>query len=360
MRLRVRVLDRLVVRRFLRLFIIFIVAAPLLFILGDATENLDRYLERGIAFDQVVISYVYAFPQFIFWSFPIAALLATVFTIHPMTVRNEIMAAKAGGISFHRLIFPLILLGVLLTGVGLVLADVAPRANQAAAELRGDRQRLQGWRSNFVYITDRGDALKARRLSVEEGRIYDPVLQWLPRENEGPSRHTLANEARWSPEEGWVFRDGYTREVYPDGREVTFRFDRMAVPRFTERPQDLLQVLRDEDEMTYEELERFADRLLRSGGDVGRTLTKKEQRLAIPVATLVIILFGAPLATSSKRGGAAFGVGVSLATTILYLMLFRLSGAMGYAGTLEPWTAAWLPNGVFLLAGLTLLSRVRT
>jgi len=360
-RLRIRVLDRLVCRRFLRLFTIFIVAAPMLFILGDATENLDRYLDRGISFDQVVVSYIYGFPQFVFWSFPIAALLATVFTIHPMTTHREVMAAKAGGISFHRFIMPLIVLGFILTGVGLVLADLAPRANQTAAELRGDRLRLQGWRSNFVYITDQGEALKARRLTVEDGRIHDLVFQWLPRAGEEASvRHTLAEEARWSEEEGWVFQNGFTREIHPDGREMAYRFDRLMMKSFTERPEDLLQVLRDEDEMTYEELDRFAERLLRSGGDVGRTLTKKEQRLAIPVATLVIILFGAPLATSSKRGGAAFGVGLSLATTILYLMLFRLSGAMGYAGTLDPWVAAWLPNGIFLVGGLVLLSRVRT
>lgn len=358
--MRIRVLDRLICQRFLRLFLIFIVGAPLLFILGDATENLDRYLDRGIAFNDVAISYAYQFPQFVFWSFPIAALLATVFTIHPMTTHKEVMAAKAGGISFHRMILPLILIGLALTAVGFALADWAPRANQTAAELRGDRARLQGWRSNFVYITDHGEALKARRLTVEDGRMHELVFQWLPREDGTPSRHTMAEDASWSEEEGWVFRNGFTREIHPDGKEVAYRFDRMAVPTFSERPEELLQVLRDEDEMTYEELGRFADRLLRSGVDVGRTLTKREQRLAIPVATLVIILFGAPLATSSKRGGAAFGVGLSLATTILYLMLFRLSGAMGYAGTLEPWMAAWLPNGIFLVGGLFLLSRVRT
>lgn len=358
--MRLRVLDRLLCQRFLRLFLVFIIGAPLLFILGDATENLDRYLDRGIAFNDVVISYAYQFPQFVFWSFPIAALLATVFTIHPMTTHREVMAAKAGGISFHRLIMPLILLGVLLTGAGFLLADWAPRANQTAAELRGDRARLQGWRSNFVYITDAGAALKARRLTVEDGRMYEPVYQWLPRNDGDASRHIQAEEARWTQEAGWVFSDGFAREIHPDGREVAYRFDRMALPAFEERPDQLLQVLRDEDEMTYEELGQFADRLLRGGGDVGRTLTKREQRLAIPVAALVIILFGAPLATSSKRGGTAFGVGLSLATTILYLMLFRLFGAMGYAGTLAPGTAAWLPNGIFLVAGLFLLSRVRT
>jgi lipopolysaccharide export system permease protein len=112
--------------------------------------------------------------------------------------------------------------------------------------------------------------------------------------------------------------------------------------------------------MTYQELTNFGRRLQRSGGDVGRTLTKRAQRTAIPAAAFVIILFGAPLATSSKRGGAAFGIGLSLVTTILYIMLFRVSGALGSTGALDPLVAAWLPNALFLAAGLVLMQRVRT
>ena len=91
-----RILDRLVVVTFLRLFLVFLFGAPLLFILADATENLDRYLAQGVTLRDAAVSYAYQYPQFFFWSFPIAALLAAVFTIHPMTVHREVMAAKAG------------------------------------------------------------------------------------------------------------------------------------------------------------------------------------------------------------------------------------------------------------------------
>ena len=42
-----RLLDRLVLGTFLRLFVISLLATPPLFVLGDVTENLDRYLDRG-------------------------------------------------------------------------------------------------------------------------------------------------------------------------------------------------------------------------------------------------------------------------------------------------------------------------
>ncbi len=356
-----RILDRYLLKNFFRLFTIFMLGAPLLFILGDATENLDRYLDRGITFPQVAVSYLYQFPHFMAWSFPVAALLATVFTIHPMTNHREVMAAKAGGVSFHRLVAPLFVAGFLLTLAGLALTELAPRANQMAAELRGERERRVGWRSNFVYLTDGGEALSARRLTLEDGRMVGVLLESFSRNGTDPVHHTVAEEAHWEAGTGWVLREGYTRQIFPDGREVSFRFSRYARPDITEGPADLVEGRAiDPDEMTYAELGRFGERLERSGASVGRTLTKREQRLAIPVATLVIILFGAPLATSSRRGGTAFGVGLSLLTTILYLVMLRVTGSLGYAEILDPRMAAWIPNMVFAVAGGFFLVRVRT
>ena len=356
----VRILDRFVATTFLRLFLLFVLGAPLLFILGDVTEKLDSYMDRGLPLGQVLIAYAFQYPQFVFWSFPIAALLAAVFTIQPMTVHREVMAAKAGGISFHRLVLPLFLLGLLFTGVGLVLSELVPHTNTRSAELRGDRSVRQAWLSNFVYITDAGESLSARRLTVSDGRMVGVVVLREGDGRDGSLTHISAREAEWTEESGWNLRDGYLRELDAAGEERTERFEILAYERLSERPEDLVDTVRDEDEMTRVQLATLADRVIRSGGDPGRLQVKREQRLAIPVATLVIILFGAPLATSSKRGGAAFGIGLSLATTILYLVLFRVSGALGYAGLLDPWIAAWLPNLLFLGGGVILMARVRT
>lgn len=112
--------------------------------------------------------------------------------------------------------------------------------------------------------------------------------------------------------------------------------------------------------MTYDELTRQAEAVFRSGGNPRGLLVKRDQQIAIPVATLIIILFGAPLATTVKRGGAAVGVGASLGSTILYMVLLRVFAAIGTAGALPPIWAAWIPNIIFLGAAVFLLARVRT
>ncbi len=356
----IRILDRLIAGTFLRIFALFILGAPLLFVVGNIVENIDRYFDRGLTAKEVAWAYVYQLPEFVSWSFPIAALTAAVFTIHSMTQHREVMAAKAGGISFHRLMVPLIVLGVALTGAGLLLNEAVPLAKRRSGQLLRSEDPGRQWRSDFVFKGDDERTLTVRRLNVEPASMREVVME-IPRRPSGRSaEHVSAREVPFNTVHGWTFKDGYLRLLPEEGAALTFYFDSLRARGFGEHPNNLLERARDEDEMTAAELDRMAANISRSGGNPSKLLVKKEQRKAIAVATLVIVLFGGPLATSSRRGGAAYGIGVALGSTILYMLLFRLAGAAGRTGALSPLLSAWLPNVMFLVCALALLKRVRT
>lgn len=355
----IRILDKLVFWTFTRLFLLVLVAAQPLFIIGDVAEELDDFIDRGVEMGDVVISYVYMMPLFIQWTFPIAALLATVFTVHNMTAHREVVAAKAGGISFHRLYLPLLIAGFIFTGVALGLAELVPRTNRIAAQIQRAETPGRSWRSDFVYRSEQGVTWQVDRLTAADGRMTGLILERPPTENER-AVHVSADAASYADGEGWMLAQGYLRQLDADGVVTTVEFDRLSVPGLEERPEELLEVPPEPDEMTYAEIDRFADIIQRTGGDANELLVKKEQKIAIPVMTLVIILFGAPLATSNKRGGAAFGIGLSLATVLIFMVVFRITGALGEAGALNPLAAAWIPNAIFATAGIFFTARVRT
>ena len=356
----IRILDVLIARTFLRIFALFIIGAPLLFVLGNIVEMLGRYFDRGLTAKEVAWAYVFMLPEFISWSFPIAALIAAVFTIHSMTQHREVMAAKAGGISFHRLMVPLLAMGVLLTGAGLLLNKVVPVAKRRSGQILRSEDPRRQWRADFVFKGDDDRTLTVRRLNLEPAGLREVVMEVPEGPSGTPAEHILAREVPFDETHGWTFKDGYLRLLPEAGPALTFYFDSMRTRGFGEHPANLLEQPNDEDEMTVAEIDRMAANISRSGGDPSKLLVKREQRKAIAVATLVIILFGGPLATSSRRGGAAFGIGVALGSTILYLLLFRLTGAAGKTGAMSPLLSAWLPNVMFLVCGLVLLKRVRT
>jgi lipopolysaccharide export system permease protein len=355
----IRILDRLVARTFLKLFLIFLAASPPLFVLGDVTENLDTYIDRGLTMAEVSKAYFFQLPLFIQWSFPIAALMAGVFTVHGMTTHREIVAAKAGGISFHRLIRPLVVMGILLTGAALVLSEIVPIGNRVAAQILQMEDPLRTWRTDFVYESDSGFTWQVGRLTAPDGRMGQIIMERAG--DDGSSGvHLIADNATFQDDMGWTFQRGFVRHLFPDSTERAYQFERLQLAGVVEKPHELLESPREPEEMSYKEITHLARIIERTGGDAQGLLVDREQKLSIPVATLVVLLFGAPLATSSRRGGTAYGVGVSLGTTILYLLLFKISGALGEAGTLSPMWAAWAPNVLFFGAAAVLLARVRT
>jgi len=354
----IRTLDRMVATTFVRIFSFFVLSVPIMFILADQSGKQGRYLDRNLTMPDIVLGYFFEYPKFVLFSFPVAALVGTVFTIHSMTVNREIQAAKAGGMSFHRLVVPLWPLGAVLTVAAFLLGMVVTVTNRKAAEVFKEVDIRRDWRNEFVYQTDNDETLGVQQLSVANARMDGVLLQSV--DENGALRHVWADDGVYTEEEGWTLRQGHLRVVQPDGRETSFSFDRHRRPGLTPTPADLLQNPPDEEEMTYEELGRQAAAVYRSGGDPKKLLVEREQKLAIPAATLVIMLFGAPLATTVKKGGAAFGVGVSLGSTLVYILLLRLFGAIGIAGGLPPVWAAWTPNLIFLTVGVVLLARVRT
>ena len=354
------ILDRLVVREFFRLFFTFIFASPVLFILGDLTDNLDTYLDRGFSTGQVLMGYVYQMPLFISWGLPIAALIATIFSVNNMTRHSEVAAAKAGGISFYRLYAALPVIGVVLTLAGLGLTELVPVGNRLRAESLGERSTRGAVRSDFIYRDLDGRIFGIRRLDVQNASITGITVEREGDEPAVPSVHVFAETAEYEPGAGWTLRDGFLRLMAGPDMERAVRFSSLRTRGFTEAPDELLDRQKDPDQMGYAELGRLIQILQRSGGQPLELMVERAQKIAIPVAALVIVLVGAPLANSAPRSGAAYGVGISLGITILYLMLFKVAGAAGTSGAIPAQVAAWLPNVVFLFAAAFLISRVRT
>jgi lipopolysaccharide export system permease protein len=142
--------------------------------------------------------------------------------------------------------------------------------------------------------------------------------------------------------------------------DVAFSFSRMIDKEFAERPIDLMVKPRIPQEMRYRELSRYIRTSERSGGDANTLRVERALKIAIPVTCIIIALFGAPLATSTQRGGTAYGVGISLAVTVVFLMMIQLTKAIGGKNIIQPDFAAWVPSLIFGTVGVFLLARVRT
>jgi lipopolysaccharide export system permease protein len=357
-----RALDRYVLGSWVRIFVLTSLGFPLVSIMINLTDNLNKLLDRGLTMQQIALSYVYSIPENMFIVMPAAVLFATVFTVGGMGRHSELTAAKASGQSFHRLMLPVFVAAAFATGLAFMVGEMAPGATAKEQELQKSRaSRPTRSRFNFVYRGDQGWVYTIRSLDVTNRQLKQILFERQGANAEYPAMVITADSASWdTTRHAWRVREGSSRLIAGPGKQATFAFRTMRLKALTQSPADLLAEPKAPDEMRYGELGRYIDALRRSGNDANKLIVERALKVALPATCLIIALFGAPLGITNPRAGAAVGVALSLGTTVLFLLLTQIMKAVGSGGVVDPVAAAWLPNLVFLAAGLLLLLRTRT
>lgn len=355
-------LDRYVLRTWSMIFVLTALGFPLISIMINLTDNLSRLLSRGLSAREIMVSYFYSIPENMYIVLPAAVLFATVFTIGGMGRHSEITAAKAGGLSFYRLCAPILLAALGATALGIAVGELAPVSTARQLEVQKLREaRPKKFRYNFVYRGDDGWVYTVRTLDVGSRIMRQVVLERQGLGPEYPGLAIAADSALYDSLSGvWMMHHGTSRRVIGPGKTELFSFAKLRLRSLREHPADLLAENKGPDEMRYQELGRYISALRRSGNDVSKLEVDQALKLAVPATCLVIAIFAAPLALSSPRAGAAVGIAIGLGTTLVFLMVLELSKAVGASGLVKPLVAAWLPEAVFLTAGLWLMARART
>src|SRR3954468_357641 len=357
----VRALDRYVFTEFWKIFVTTALGFPILVNIIDLTDNLDKYLGQNLSAGRIALSYLYWLPDSMFMVLPAAVLFATVFAIGALTRHSEITAAKASGISFYRFIAPIFVGAVFATIMGLGLGELAPFTNKKRLDiLQASKVNLTSDRYNFAYAADHGRIYKVGALHLTASSIEGMVIERKGNGPDYPSYVVSANSGRYRAGKGWLLQKGAMHLLTDSTQNITFSFDSLVDRQFTEAPKQLTLTQKAPTDMGFRELGRFITSMERSGAEVNELRVARMLKITIPVTCVIILLFGAPLATSTQRGGAAFGVGLSLGTTGVFLVLTQLTRAIGGKGLVRPELAAWIPSTLFGVLGLILLARTRT
>jgi len=364
-----RPLDRYVFAEFWKIFLGTALGFPILVVIIDLTDHLSKYLSRQIPRGDIAMSYVYFLPESAFQVVPAAVLFATVFVIGALTRHAEITAAKASGISFYRLIVPILVGATIATGLDWGLGEIMPVTTRIRNELLRDERMTDGVaRGNFAFASDLGRVYKIVLLETDRQRIRSLQIERKGNGRAYPTYVLSADSARFEPNAAggrdasgrWRLEHGQINVISDTGTSFMLQFTSGYDKNFLERPQDMMRAPRSPQEMRYGELSRFIAAAERSGSDVNTLRVERMLKIAIPVTCIIIALFGAPLATSTQRGGAAYGVAVSLGTTVIFLLAIQLTKAFGGKGLISPDLAAWIPGIAFACIGLVLMARVKT
>jgi len=356
------ILDRYVLRQWITTFVLSAVGIPAVSVLINTADRFGRLTDRGIPLRDIFLGQLYLFPWQMAQYLPAAVLFATVFTVNGMGRHSELTAAKAGGVSFYRLITPMLLLALLAVPVTYALQEAAAVSTSRQLQLEGDKTSPTDMlRYQYGYASPSHWTWAINEMTRSPARLQRGVLVEGPIVARQPHWTISADSARWeSRAQRWRLYAGVSVLSDSAGDTRSFRFVSLRHRALTETPSQLMDEGKRAEEMTMREFREYLDELSRSGKPPGALAVDLPLKYAIPFACIVIALFGAPLAITTPRAGAALGLAFALGTMLVYLTGTQIMKALGGKEIIAPDLAAWSMNGVFLVLAIVLLARVRT
>ena len=83
-------------------------------------------------------------------------------------------------------------------------------------------------------------------------------------------------------------------------------------------------------------------------------------RFALPVASLVLALVGISLGLSTRKGGKAVGLILTILLVFIYYIIMVFGLSFSKQGRLPPVIGLWLANVIFAVAGILMLAQLRS
>tara|TARA_X000000368_G_scaffold418726_1_gene419616 strand:+ start:153 stop:1460 length:1308 start_codon:yes stop_codon:yes gene_type:complete len=93
----------------------------------------------------------------------------------------------------------------------------------------------------------------------------------------------------------------------------------------------------------------------RSANKINRNTVEMHKKFAIPIASIIFLLIGAPLGIKMQRGNMAVSMSISLMFFILYYILIVGGEQLADKNLFNPILSMWLPNLIVLAFGLLIL-----
>ncbi len=363
--MRFTILDRYMLSELSGPFLFGVAAFTLIF---AATEilNIGRLVSNEHApLWAALLVFCWSLPADVVLVIPMALLLGTLLAVQRLSGESEITALKAAGVTFVRIVTPLLAVGIVMSVVTYVLQErVVPYANDQLIE-------IENAVINHVSAFNRDLTVSAplpgggRQVTI--ATAYEPDSRALLHvtliqydNHNSPRQIIFADRAEFTADK-WTLENSSVYRFNPDGTTLSEPGVPQQEVEIGERPTDLTKRMSNDDPENMSR-SQIAD-VVRSG-QLTETEHRKyvatyQEKLARPFACFVFMLIAIPFGLRSIRssGSTSVGFGVSLAIVFVYYVVMTACSFAAEAMLALAALWAWVPNILFTAIGLIRLRR---
>jgi lipopolysaccharide export system permease protein len=318
----------------------------------------DLIIKAGAPLKVVAKLFLYNLPFMTVLAFPVAFLFAVLLAVGRMTKDFEIIAMRSAGVSLKRVITPIMIASLVVSGAALALNEtVVPYSNKQINLTIQDMTKnlakppikentfFQGTDNRYFYIKEvRKDGV------MRDVFIFDKTKDGLPQVIQAERARWIGNV--WRLEFGTNYK--YDRDGYID-YEVAFKTMDISI---TLNTAELIPDGLNAQEMSTKQLEGQIADLQKTGGPTRKIEVQYWKKWAVPLASFFAALIAAPLGLIFSRLGGYVGVAFSIILVFAYYVTLQITEALGNFGHIPPFFGAWTSNLLFLVVGSFLVWRM--
>lgn len=350
----VRIIDRLVLRRFVGAYLAFATILITIYTLADLFTHVERFAPEpggrslGVA---MLVHYSVQVPEVYYLFAPFVSLAAGMWVVASLRRSNELIPLMAAGVRPARIVAPIFVASAALASVMWLDREVViPRLSSLRREQSRftEKEWLLGW-----PVPDRvGGVLTPRLYWTRDRRLIEPRYSLLSPDGK-ETLSVIAGTADPCPG-GWLLKDGFiVRSGEVDAIEKIPPGGWLLETDIT--PSDVECAIDDLQSLSSAQLRQQIARMpgLRRNLEV-----QLARRVSWPAATVVLLLLGLPFVLQEQRAGPAIGLLACMALCALFFVTNAMFEDMGARpGHLDPAIAAWVADAVFGAIGAIALAR---
>ncbi len=335
-----KIISKYIAQEFIKYFTLLLAAFVTIIIIGNLFSRLGNVFSGIEQFLQFLKEITLLLPVLLELILPMTVLLATIATFSSLNRTSEIVAMRTAGMSFFQLAHPILGVALLIAGFSYV-----------------NQNYFYTWLQELWSPGKTTETLSAL-WEVDNENIYylgsrslPPLIKEITIFNWTLSPYRLLQrtviETGEQQKDSWYFGNVSQRRFHPE--KIVFEEKTDVVTKLQDFPLISFDPPINPHHYPLWSLYQLSKRRQQAGHDATQHWVEFHQKIAAPFALLIMVLIGLALSLShSRQGKAAEGMALSFLFGVLFWITNQIFLAVGSAGAISPFLAAWLTNFIFL------------
>jgi lipopolysaccharide export system permease protein len=339
------VLSRYLIRQNLYLMGICLAVGTCIYLLSDIFDRLDDFIRAELGAETILLYFVVKVPMIVSQLMPAIFLLAMVIQFGILARSREMLALRAGGVSFAWFIRFFVIYALIWSGGQLVFSQFLG--------VFGDYEAHRIWKEDVhkryvdeltidnLWFRDGPFIVTARQAFPGKSRAEGITVYEFTTDNQELIRILTAKKALVD-DHGWGLLDVHeldTRTFVGVNRLSQFLSVRQNLKAYA-----AVEVKGDKARLPLFELSKAIQKLEESGSNVEILQTVWHGKLSYAFSMVVMALVALALITWSENMYA--NIGLSLIFIFAQYGIHVMGVSAGEQGVLPPIAAAWIGNGI--------------